>query len=106
MSHQYRTVAALLLAACVTSCGDSNPFIGKWELDNKNTDTASCLKTLEITEKSLRSDLGIELYTLVEDGDDYIFDTKGKMKTLATLGKDDTLILDTGPHKCTMRRIP
>ena len=64
----------------------------------------ACMKALEmtenlqITEKSLRTKVvgGIRLYTLIEDGDDYIFDTKRKPKIVAKVGKDDTIILDTG----------
>jgi hypothetical protein len=106
MSHPYQAAAALALAACLTSCGDSNPFVGKWVLadDSKSDACMKNLEKLEVTEKSLRSDQSIWLYTLIEDGDDYIFDTKGKTKFLATAGKDDTLILNTGPYQCTMRR--
>src|SRR5580700_2939328 len=110
MSFRYRAAAALALAACLTSCGDSNPFVGTWVLaDGSKSD--ACMKALEmtdnlqITEKSLRSiEGGIRLYTLIEDGDDYIFDTKGKPKILAKVGKDDTIILGTGQTPCTMRR--
>jgi len=103
MSHPYRAAAALALAAGLTSCGDSNPFVGKWVLAD-NSQSATCMKALEVTEKSLRSEQGIWLYTLVEDGDDYIFDTNRKTKILATVGKDDTIVLNTGPYQCTMRR--
>jgi hypothetical protein len=103
MTHPYRAAAAMALAACLTSCGDSNPFVGKWVLAD-NSQSAACMKALAVTEKSLRSEQGIWLYTLVEDGDDYIFDTKGKTKMIATVGKDDTIILNTGQHQCTMRR--
>jgi hypothetical protein len=110
MSFRYRVVAALMLATCAASCGDSNPFVGTWVLaDGSKSDV--CMKTLEITEnlqiteKTLRSkEGGIRLYTLIEDGDDYIFDTKRKPKIVAKVGKDDTIILDTGAAQCTMQR--
>jgi hypothetical protein len=111
MSFRYRVAAALALSACLTSCGDSNPFVGTWVLADGNKPDA-CMKalemteTLQITEKSLRSNVvgGIRLYTLIEDGDDYIFDTKRKPKIVAKVGKDDTIILDTGADQCTMQR--
>jgi len=109
MSQPYQAAAALALAACLTSCGDSNPFVGTWVLaDSSKAD--ACMKALkmtdhlQITEKSLRSTEGIWLYTLIEDGDDYIFDTKRKPKIVAKVGKDDTIILGTGQTPCTMRR--
>jgi hypothetical protein len=110
MSFRYRVAAALALSACLTSCGDSNPFVGTWVLaDGSKSD--ACMKALEmaenlqITEKTLRSkEGGIRLYTLIEDGDDYIFDTKRKPKIVAKVGKDDTIILDTGAAQCTMQR--
>jgi hypothetical protein len=120
MARRYRIAAVLMLAAFVTSCGDSNPFVGKWELaDNSKTD-ADCVKAfdaldvtdksprpnqgaLEVTDKSLRSNRGIWLYTLTEDGDDYIFDAKDKATILATTGKSDTMILNFGSYTCTMR---
>jgi hypothetical protein len=104
MSFRHRAVAALMLATCVASCGDSNPFVGTWVLaDGSKSDV--CMKALQITEKTLRSkEGGIRLYTLIEDGDDYIFDTKRKPKIVAKVGKDDTIILDTGAAQCTMQR--
>jgi hypothetical protein len=105
MYRRYRIAAALMLAACATSCGDSNPFNGKWELVPDSND--ACKKdysALEVTDKSLRSDQGIWLYTLTDDGDDYIFDVKHKAPIVARAGKNDTMVLNFGPYQCTMRR--
>jgi hypothetical protein len=107
MPFRYRAVAALILATCVASCGDSNPFVGKWVLaDDSKTD--ACMKALEdlvITEKSLRSKQGVWLYTLVEDGDEYIIDRNKADKILATVGpKDkDTVTLNFGPYQCRIQ---
>jgi hypothetical protein len=103
MSFRYRAVAALMLATCVASCSDSNPFVGKWEAaNNSNPDT--CAKSIEVTDKSYRSDQGIWLYTLVEDGDDYIIDRNHADKIQATVAPDNTVTLNFGPYRCKMQR--
>lgn len=102
MSFRYRAGAALMLATCVASCGDSNPFLGKWEAaNNGNPDT--CAKSIIVTDKSYRSDLGIWLYTLVEDGDDYIIDRNNTEKIQATVEPDDTVTLNFGRYQCRMQ---
>jgi hypothetical protein len=102
MSFRYRAMAALMLATCVASCGDSNPFVGTWEpANNGNPDT--CAKSIVVTDKSYRSDRGIWLYTLVEDGDDYIIDRNQADKIQATVETDNTVTLNFGPYQCKMQ---
>jgi hypothetical protein len=107
MPHHHRLVAALLLAAATAACSDSNPFIGKWQADSKDTSPlCATWGPVEVTDKSLRSTKGVLLYTLVEDTNDFVFDTKDKGTTVAVVaGKDDTMILSDGTNKCTMRRV-
>jgi hypothetical protein len=106
MSFRYRATAALMLATCVASCSDSNPFVGKWVLadDSKSENCVKALEDLIVTEKSLRSKQGVWLYTLVEDGDDYIIDRNNADKIQATVGPDDTVTLNFGPYRCKMQR--
>jgi hypothetical protein len=104
MARQFRVAVALALASATVSCGESNPFIGKWELADRNM-SLFCMKNLEVTEKSIRSENGTQLYTLVKDGNDYIFDTKEPMKLLARIEKDSAMTLVMGPYKCPLRRV-
>ena len=106
MSLRYRAVAALMLATCVASCGDSNPLVGTWEpatIGNTNGNPGTCEKFIVVTEKSYRSDLGIWLYTLVEDGDDYIIDRNHTKEIQATVEPDNTLTLNFGSYQCKMQ---
>jgi hypothetical protein len=106
MAFRYRAVAALTLATCVASCGDSNPLVGKWELADASKSEAACMKALEdlvVTEKSFRSKLGVWLYTLVEDGDDYIIDRNQADKIQAKVGPDNTVTLNFGPYQCRIQ---
>ena len=106
MPYRHHLVAVLLLAATTAACSDSNPFIGKWQADSKDT-SPLCAKwsTIEVTDKSLRSTQGVLLYTLVEDSNDFVFDTKDKTTTLVVAaGKGDTMILSDGTNTCTMQR--
>jgi hypothetical protein len=106
MSHPFQAAAALALAACLTSCGDSNPLVGTWELTtngNTNGNSDKCEPRIVVTDKSYRSDLGIWLYTLVEDGDDYIIDRNHAKKIQATVEPDNTVTLNFGPYQCKMQ---
>jgi hypothetical protein len=106
MSFRYRAVAALMLATCVASCGDSNPLVGKWELADASKSDAACIKALEdlvVTGKSFRSKLGVWLYTLVEDGDDYIIDRNRAETIQATVGPDNTVTLNFGQYECKIQ---
>ena len=100
MLLRYRVVAALALATGLTSCGDSNPLLGTWTSDSSDP---AC-RNVVVTEKSYRSAQGVQLYTLVEDGDDYILDTTTGDKVLATIRPDKTVDLKFGPHNCTVQR--
>jgi len=102
MPLRYRAVAAVMFATGLASCSDSNPFVGKWQPANGNPD--KCAKSIELTDKSFRSDQGIWLYTLVEDGDDYIIDRNQADKIQAKLEPDNTLTLNFGPYRCKMQR--
>src|SRR5262245_16728304 len=94
---------ALVLGSSVSAYGQSNPFVGKWELADKQL--SNCMKNLEVTEKSIRTPSGIKLYTLVKDGNAYIFDIKDEAgKILATVQPDKTIRLQYGVETCAMRR--
>ena len=106
MSFRYRVAAALALSACLTSCGDSNPLVGTWELEtNGNTtdNSGKCETRIVVTDKSYQSELGIWLYTLVEDGDDYIIDRNHAKKIQATVEPDNSVTLNFGPYRCKMQ---
>jgi hypothetical protein len=72
--------------------------------DSKSENCVKALEDLVVTEKSLRSKQGVWLYTLVEDGDDYIIDRNNADKIQATVGPDDTVTLNFGPYRCKMQR--
>jgi hypothetical protein len=104
MKRSLGLLLCLALSALVAGCGDSNPFIGKWQSDKDNFLCALGFSNLEITEKSFRTGFATQLYTLVKDGDAYIFDTKEPAKILARVGPGGTMTLEIGPITCSFRR--
>jgi hypothetical protein len=94
---------ALAAVTALTSCGESNPFLGKWEL-SEGGNPLFCMRSLEVTEKMIRSPQGTGLYTLVRDGSNYIFDTKEPLKMVVTQGPNKSMLLEIGMHKCPFTR--
>jgi hypothetical protein len=96
MKTSLKFVLAGISPLVLVSCGDSNPFIGKWKM--ASTGFCSLMGDVEITEKFLKSPMSTMGYTLDRDGDNYIIDTHepGKSKIVAKINRNKTMTLNLG----------
>jgi hypothetical protein len=92
-----RWIIFAAISVLIASCGETNPFIGKWKSISQGL-LCSFAGDLEITEKLFKSPLSQIGYTLERDGNGYVIDTHepGKNKIIPTLGPDNTMTLNMG----------